>query len=114
MVQHALPAMLEMYHQGIFTLEKIVEKMCHHPAILFEVEKRGFIREGYKADLVLVDLNEEWKVTDSNILYKCGWSPFTGDTFRSKIKETFVNGKIVYDGENIIEAGFGERLTFDR
>jgi len=114
LVQHALPAMLEMYHQGVFTLEKIVEKMCHHPAILFEVEKRGFIREGYKADLVLVDLNEEWKVTESNILYKCGWSPFTGDKFRSKVKATFVNGKMVYDGDKIIEAGFGERLTFDR
>lgn len=114
LVQHALPAMLEMYHQGIFTLEKIVQKMCHNPAILFEVENRGYIREGYKADLVLVDLNEEWKVTESNILYKCGWSPFTGDNFRSKIKATFVNGKMVYDGENVIEAGIGERLTFDR
>lgn len=114
LVQHALPAALEMYHQGVFTLEKLVQKMCHNPAILFEVEKRGFIREGYKADLVLVDLNEEWKVSESNILYKCGWSPFTGDTFRSKIKATFVNGKMVYDGEKIIEAGCGERLTFDR
>lgn len=114
LVQHALPAMLELYHQGVFTLEKIVEKMCHNPAILFEVEKRGFIREGYKADLVLVDLNEEWKVTESNILYKCAWSPFTGDKFKSKVKATFVNGKMVYDGNNIIEAGYGERLTFDR
>lgn len=97
LVQHALPAMLEMYHQGKISLEKIVEKMCHNPAILFRIDKRGFIREGYKADLCLVDLNAPWTVQDSNIFYKCGWSPFKNTTFRSRITHTFVNGQLVYN-----------------
>lgn len=114
LVQHALPAMLEFYHKGKISLEKIVEKMCHNPAILFEVEKRGYIKEGYKADLVLVDLNAPWTVQKDNILYKCGWSPFEGTTFKSRITHTFVNGNLVHKNFKVYEGNRGERLTFDR
>lgn len=114
LVQHALPAMLEFYHQGKISLEKIVEKMCHNPAILFQVEKRGYIRKGYKADLVLVDLNAPWTVKKDNILYKCGWSPFEGTTFKSRITHTFVNGRLAYKNFKVYDELFGERLTFDR
>lgn len=114
LVQHALPAMLEFYHRGKISLEKIVEKMCHNPAILFEVEKRGYIKEGYKADLVLVDLNAPWTVQKDNILYKCGWSPFEGTTFKSRITHTFVNGNLVHKNFKVYEGNRGERLTFDR
>ncbi|MFC4635460.1 dihydroorotase [Dokdonia ponticola] len=114
LVQHALPAMLEFYHQGRISLEKIVQKMCHNPAILFQVEKRGFIREGYKADLVLIDLNAPWTVQKENILYKCGWSPFEGTTFKSRITHTFVNGRLAYKNFKVYDDVFGERLTFDR
>jgi len=114
LVQHALPAMLEFYHQGRISLEKIVQKMCHNPAILFQVEKRGYIREGYKADLVLVDLNAPWTVQKENILYKCGWSPFEGTTFKSRITHTFVNGRLAYKNFKVYDDTFGERLTFDR
>ncbi len=114
LVQHALPAILEFYHQGRISLEKIVEKMCHNPAILFQVEKRGYIREGYKADLVLVDLNAPWTVQKENILYKCGWSPFEGTTFKSRITHTFVNGRLAYKNFKVYDDVFGERLTFDR
>ncbi|WP_299211386.1 dihydroorotase [uncultured Dokdonia sp.] len=114
LVQHALPAMLEFYHQGRISLEKIVQKMCHNPAILFQVENRGFIREGYKADLVLVDLNAPWTVQKENILYKCGWSPFEGTTFKSRITHTFVNGRLAYKNFKVYDDTFGERLTFDR
>ncbi len=115
LVQHALPALLQMHHQGKITLEKIVEKACHNPAILFDIEKRGFIREGYKADLVLVDLNSPWAVQPDNIYSKCQWSPFEGTTFKSRITHTFVNGKLVY--KNFKHAPFtknAERLSFDR
>lgn len=114
LVQHALPALLEFYHQGKITLEKIVEKMCHNPAILFDIEKRGYIREGYKADLVMVDLNAPWTVQKENIRYKCGWSPFEGTTFKSRITHTFVNGNLAYKNFEVLEGRFGERLTFDR
>lgn len=114
LVQHALPAILEFYHKGKISLEKIVQKMCHNPAILFDVEKRGYIRKGYKADLVLVDLNAPWTVNKDNILYKCGWSPFEGTTFKSRITHTFVNGKLVYKNFKVYEGLHGERLTFDR
>ncbi|MFT5891271.1 MAG: dihydroorotase [Dokdonia sp.] len=114
LVQHALPAMLEFYHQGRISLEKIVQKMCHNPAILFQIENRGFIREGYKADLVLVDLNAPWTVQKENILYKCGWSPFEGTTFKSRITHTFVNGRLAYKNFKVYDDVFGERLTFDR
>ena len=114
LVQHALPTMLEMARQGIFTLEQIVEKMCHNPATLFHIEKRGFIREGYYADLVLLDLNDRWKVEPDNILYKCQWSPFQGFTFHSKILMTFVNGYPVWDNGTINDAQKGKQLQFKR
>ncbi len=114
LVQHALPAMLEFVHQGEISLEKVVEKMCHNPAICFKVENRGFIREDYFADLVLVDLNSPWEVKKDNILYKCGWSPFEGETFNAKITHTFVNGHIAYEHGCFDETRRGMRLTFDR
>lgn len=114
LVQHALPAMLQLHHQGKISLEKIVEKMCHNPAILFQIEKRGFIREGYKADLVIVDLNAPWAVQPGNILYKCGWSPFEGVTFKSRVTHTFVNGNLVYKNFQFTPFRKAERLKFDR
>ena len=114
LVQHALPAMLEMYHKEKISLEKIVEKMCHNPAILFQVERRGFIKEGYFADLVLVDLNNPWTVTKENILYKCGWSPFEGSTFKSRITHTFLNGNLVYQNAKFSKIKSAKRLTFNR
>lgn len=114
LVQHSLTAMLEFFHQGKISLEKIVEKMCHNPAVLFRIEDRGFIREGYFADLVLVDLNNPWVVEKTNILAKCGWSPFEGQTFRSKVSQTFVSGQLVYQDGAIIETGAGRRLSFLR
>ncbi|QWX83239.1 dihydroorotase [Cellulophaga sp. HaHaR_3_176] len=114
LVQHALPAMLEKHSQGVISLEKIVEKMCHNPAILFEIEKRGYIREGYYADLVLVDLKDSWTVSKENIAYKCGWSPFEGTTFGSKVTHTFVNGHLAYENGNFSEDKKGKRLTFNR
>ncbi|RED44776.1 dihydroorotase [Seonamhaeicola aphaedonensis] len=114
LVQHALPAMLEMYHRGKISLEKIVEKMCHNPAILFDISRRGYIKEGYFADLVLVDLNNPWTVTKDNTLYKCGWSPFDGSTFKSRITHTFVNGHIAYQNSKFSEVKYAKRLTFNR
>jgi len=114
LVQHALPAMLAFVEKGKISLEKVAEKMCHNPAICFKVENRGFIREGYFADLVLVDLNKPWEVAKENILYKCGWSPFEGETFNSQITHTFVNGHIAYEYGCFDETSRGMRLTFDR
>jgi len=114
MVQHALVALLEMYHRDVISLEKIVEKTAHNPAILFEIKDRGFIRKGYKADLVLVDLNAPWTVNNENILYKCGWSPFDGTTFRSRVTHTFVNGILAYENLKFPNRTHGERLTFNR
>ncbi len=114
LVQHSLPAMLDFYHRGKISLEKIVDKMCHAPAKCFQVEKRGFIREGYFADLVIVDVNAQTKVEKDNILYKCGWSPFEGHTFKSKITHTFVNGNLVYHNGEFDESEKGRRLFFDR
>lgn len=114
LIQHSLVAMLEMWHRKIFSLEKITEMMCHNPAILFNIKNRGFIREGYKADLCLVDPENKWNVTKDNILYKCGWSPFEGTTFRSRIIQTIVNGTIVYDNGVINNDYRGQRLLFDR
>jgi len=114
LVQHALPAMLEMYHKGKISIEKIVEKMCHNPAILFQVEKRGYIKEGYYADLVLVDLNNPWTVKKDNILYKCGWSPFEGATFKSRITHTILNGSLVYHNFEFQNVKAAKRLTFNR
>jgi len=114
LVQHALVAMLEFVKQGKIPVEQVVEKMCHNPAILFRVKKRGFIREGYFADLVLVDMNKSWEVKKDNILYKCGWSPFEGEVFSSSIEKTFVNGNLVYDQGQFHEGINGQRLEFDR
>jgi dihydroorotase len=114
LIQHSLVAMLEMHHQGKISLEKIAEKMAHAVADCFQLEKRGYIREGYFADIVLVDLNKPWEVTKDNNLYKCGWSPFDGFTFQSKVTHTFVNGNLVFDNGTIHETTKGKRLTFDR
>ncbi len=114
LVQHALVAMLDKFRMGKISLEKIVEKMCHNPAILFDIEERGFVREGYFADLIIVDLDAPWEVNKSNIAYKCGWSPFEGHTFKSKITHTFVNGHLAYDNGKFSEKRKAMRLTFDR
>lgn len=114
MVQHALCAMLELVHQGIISIEKVVEKMCHAPARLFNVKDRGFIAPGLKADLVLVDPDREWTVANNNIHYKCGWSPMEGETFHSMVTHTFVNGQLVYREGLFNEMVRGERLEFDR
>jgi len=113
LIQHSLVAMLQMFKKGTFTLEKVVEKMCHAPAELFRIEKRGFIRSGYYADLVLVDPNREWTVCAENILYKCGWSPFEGTKFSASVLQTWVNGKLVYDNGQFDETVRGKRLLFD-
>ena len=114
LVQHALVGMLEMHHQGRISIEKIVEKMCHNPARLFQVEKRGYIKPGYFADLVIVDLNNPWTVNKDNIYYKCGWSPFEGTTFKSRITHTFVNGYLAYKNFKIYDIKKGKQLTFNR
>jgi dihydroorotase len=114
LIQHSLTAMLEFYHQGKITLEKIAQKMSHNPAILFQISKRGYIREGYFADLVLIDLNKQWSVHKKNILSKCGWSPFEGVSFSSKVTHTFVSGHLAYQDGLLIETKKGERLLFDR
>ena len=114
LVQHSLNVMLEYYKNGKISLEKIVEKMCHNPAILFEIEKRGFVKDGYKADLVLVDLNKEYTVSKENILYKCGWSPLENEIFHSEITHTFINGNLAYEKGRFSDEKFGERLLFER
>lgn len=114
LVQHAVVAMFEAHHQGKISIEKIVEKMCHNPAKLFKIEKRGFIREGYFADLVIVNPSLPWSVNTDNILSKCGWSPFEGYAFRSRITHTFVNGELVYNNFKVKDIRNGKRLLFDR
>ena len=114
LVQHAVVAMFEAHHQGKISVEKIVEKMCHNPAKLFKIEKRGFIKEGYYADLVIVNPSLPWSVKSDNILYKCGWSPFEGFTFKSRITHTFVNGELVYNNFKVKDTRAGKRLLFDR
>lgn len=114
MVQHSLTAMLELVHQGKISIEKVVEKMCHAPARLFGVKARGFIEPGYKADLVLVDIEQEWTVAHKNIYYKCGWSPFEGETFHSKVTHTWVNGQLAYRDGLFNEMVRGERLEFEK
>ncbi|RYJ39255.1 Dihydroorotase [Flavobacterium anhuiense] len=114
LVQHAVVAMFEAHHQGKISVEKIVEKMCHNPAKLFKIEKRGFIKEGYHADLVIVNPSLPWSVKPENILYKCGWSPFEGYTFKSRITHTFVNGELVYNNFKVKDTRAGKRLLFDR
>lgn len=114
LIQYSLVAMLELYHQGVFSLETVVERMCHAPARLFNISKRGFIREGYHADITLVDLNNPFTVERKDVLSKCGWSPFEGQTFQSKVSHVFVNGQKAYENGKINDSTGGERLTFDR
>lgn len=114
LVQHSLCMMLEKHLEGKISLELLVEKMCHNPAILFEIKDRGFLREGYKADLVLVDLDSPWQVEKENILYKCGWSPLEGTFLKSRVTHTFVNGQLVYKEGELLGEAQGERLEFNR
>jgi len=114
LVQHALPALFEMYHQKKITLEKIAEKTAHNVAICFNIDRRGFIREGYWADLILVNLNDPFKVTRQNVLYKCGWSPFEGQTFQAEVTHTFVSGNLAYQKGRFTTRENGKRLTFNR
>lgn len=114
LVQHSLQAMLEFYLQGKISLEKVVEKMSHNPAILFDIDRRGFIREGFWADLVLVDLNKPYTVTKNNILYKCKWSPFEDYTFKASIDSTIVSGHLTYHNGAFNESKMGQRLKFIR
>ena len=113
LVQSALQAMLQKMDEGLISIEKIVEKMAHNPAILFKIVKRGYIKEGYFADLVVMD-KKPYTVTKNNILYKCGWSPFEGITFNYAIDKTFVNGNLVYSDSKVLEGTFGSRMTFNR
>ncbi len=114
LVQHSLQVMLQLAENGILTREQVVEKMCHAPARLYRIRERGFIREGYFADLVLVDPAKPYTVTSQNILYKCGWSPFEGETFGATVVKTFVNGQLLWDGKNVTDSIFGSPLAFDR
>lgn len=114
LVQHALVAMMEAYNKGKISIEKIVEKMCHNPAKIFKIENRGFIKEGYFADLVLVNPHMPWNVKKENIIAKCGWSPFEEVNFKSRVTHTFVNGKLAYSNGKVKDIIAGQRLTFDR
>jgi dihydroorotase len=114
LLQHSLNVMLELYHQNKISLPKIVEKMSHHPAEIFKVSKRGYIRKGYFADLAIIDLKEKWTVAKDNILYKCGWSPFEGYSFTGKVTHTFVNGNLVYQNGRFNETNKGMALQFNR
>jgi dihydroorotase len=114
LVQHALLAMLEKSKEGLISIERVVEKMAHAPAIMFDIEERGFIREGYYADLVVIDSDEGLTVTKDNLLYKCGWSPFEGTSFSHSVDRTFVNGNMVYSKKGINEGSNGSRLLFNR
>jgi len=114
MVQHSLIAMLELARNGKISKEKVVEKMCHNPARMFQIEKRGFIKEGFYADLTVVDPEKKWTVSRDNVLYKCGWSPMEGVVFHQQVKQTFVNGHLVYDNGVIDDSIKGQRLKFDR
>ena len=113
LVQHALIAMLEKAQEGKISIERVVEKMAHAPAILFRINERGFMREGYHADLVIVDPNRNTSVTKENCLAKCAWSPFEGHTFQHAIDRTFINGRLAYDQGELIEGKMGDRLTFN-
>jgi dihydroorotase len=114
LVQHALPMMLELCHEGKFSLEMVVEKTSHAPARLFQVEDRGFLREGYWADLALVDYDHAFRVERDDVLYKCGWSPLEGMRLRSSIAATFVNGQLVYRHGEVDDRFLGQRLSFAR
>jgi dihydroorotase len=113
LVQHSLLVLLDLVDQGVFTLEKVVERACHAPALLFGVENRGFIREGYWADLVIVDPKKSFTVSKENILYLCAWSPLEGHTFKNTIHQTFVNGVSVYENGKVNDTSRGMRLSFN-
>ena len=113
-MQHALPALLTAYHQQRISLEKLVEKACHNPAILFDVKDRGYIREGYFADLVVLDLEREFTVKKKDLLYKCGWSPFEGTTFKGSVEKTLLNGQWVYEDGKVATKSAAMALQFDR
>ena len=114
LVQHGLVSMIQHYFNNKITLEKIVTKMCHNPADLFQIKNRGYIRKGYFADLVLIDFNKSWKVEKSNILYKCNWSPFENYVFDSKVTHTIINGKLAYNDGKFDPVPQGKKLTFNR
>jgi len=114
LVQHALPALLTSYHQNKISLEKIVEKACHNPALLFDIQDRGYLREGYFADLVVVDLNKEFTVKKNELLYKCRWSPFEGTTLKGRVEKTLLNGQWVFENGKIHPKSAAKALTFDR
>ena len=114
LVQHHLPALFELFHRGVLPLETIVQKACHHPAVLFEIDRRGYVREGYYADLVLVNAQQKWAVTRDNILAQCGWSPFEGQTFQSRVTHTWVSGYLAYEEGVVHDAQTGMRLRFSR
>ena len=114
MQQFSLVAVMELVKEGVISIEQLVQKMCHAPALLYQIEKRGFIRPGYKADLVILNPNAPWSVNDTCILSKCGWSPMEGQTFQSKVEKTFVNGTLVYDNGIVNETHRGEALKFAR
>ena len=114
LVQHAVVAMFEAHKQGKISVEQIVEKMAHNPAKLFQIDRRGFIKEGYYADLAIVNPSSPWTVSKDNILYHCGWSPFENYTFHSKITHTFVNGTLVYENDQVKDIRNGKRLEFNR
>ncbi len=114
LVQHALPVMLEFWHRGGITIEKVVEKMCHAPAECYNIDRRGFLRPGYAADFILVDPEKTWTVSAKNVLYKCGWSTFEGVTFHSQVTHTFVNGNLVFDNGVFCDTVKGQRLSFNR
>ena len=113
-LQFSLTSVMELVHEGLLNMEQLVQKMCHAPATLYQIEKRGFIRPGYQADLVLVNPFKEWTVTNDCIFSKCGWSPMEGETFHSKVEKTFVNGNLVYDNNQVDINHRGQALTFQR
>ncbi|PKP25843.1 MAG: dihydroorotase, partial [Bacteroidetes bacterium HGW-Bacteroidetes-22] len=114
LVQHSLVAMLEMARQGKIEITEVIRRMCHTPADLFRIDRRGYLREGFYADMVLVDQDSSWTVAPENILYKCGWSPFEGTTFHNRVDMTFVNGQLAYDKGKLIDSLNSMRLIFNR
>lgn len=114
LVQHALSALLTAYHQKRISLEKIIEKACHNPALLFDVKDRGYLREGYFADMVVLDLDREYEVKKEDLLYQCGWSPFEGTTFKGVVEKTLLNGQWAYDQGKVNPKSAAMALTFDR
>ncbi|MDE5677768.1 dihydroorotase [Phocaeicola sp.] len=114
MIQFSLIAIMELVRKGVLTIEQLVQKMCHAPAELYSIERRGYIRPGYQADLVLVNPNHEWTVTANCVLSKCGWSPMEGQTFHTRVEKTFINGNLVYNDNKVNENHRGQELRFKR